>query len=131
MMKIRKKEQRGKECCGSAGFERWEMMGARKKRIGFVVGNYHTDHPSRLVNLIWEHLKEKDVELQVFLGTESASFMKDFAMRSNLFDYQYASLCGYTGYEELDLLIISVGTLSIYQNEIPLQEFLRRGFLGR
>ena len=100
-------------------------MGARKKRIGFVVGNYHTDHPGRLVNLIWEHLKEKDVELQVFLGTESASFMKDFAMRSNLFDYQYASLCGYTGYEELDLLIISVGTLSIYQNEIPLQEFLR------
>ena len=99
-------------------------MGSEKKRIGFVVGNYHTDHPSRLVHSMWELLRNENVELQVFLGTESASFMKDFAMRSNLFDYQYASLCGYTGYEELDLLIISAGTLSIYQNEIPLEEFL-------
>lgn len=105
--------------------EREGRMGFRKKRIGFVVGNYHTDHPSRLVSMIWELLRDKDVELQVFLGTESASFMKEFAMRSNRFDYQYASLCGYTGYEELDVLIISAGTLSIYQNEIPLEEFLQ------
>ena len=99
-------------------------MSKKKMRIGFVVGNYHTDHPGRLVRNIWELLKHEDVELQVFLGTESASFMKDFAMRSNLFDYQYASLCGYTKYEELDALIISAGTLSIYQNDIPLDEFL-------
>ena len=103
-----------------------KAMKTGKKRIGFVVGNYHTDHPSRLVHTIWELLRdEEDVELQVFLGTESASFMKDFAMRSNLFDYQYASLCGYSRYEEIDLLIISAGTLSIYQNDIPIEEFLR------
>lgn len=96
-----------------------------KKRVGFVVGNYHTDHPSRLVHRIWQLLRDEDVELQVFLGTESASFMKDFDMRSNQFDYQYASLCGYTRYAALDLLIISAGTLSIYQNAIPLDEFLR------
>ena len=90
-------------------------MGTPKKRIGFVVGNYHTDHPSRLVHTIWDLLRDEDVELQVFLGTESASFMKDFAMRSNQYDYQYASLCGYTGYEELDLLIISAGIgLQVY-----------------
>ena len=100
-------------------------MGTPKKRIGFVIGNYHTDHPKRLVHTIWELLRDEDVELQVFLGTESASFMKDIAMRSNQYDYQYASLCGYTGYEELDLLILSAGTLSIYQNQIPLQEFLK------
>ena len=106
-------------------FERKYGMGTGKKRVGFVVGNYHTDHPSRLVQIIWELLRDENVELQVFLGTESASFMKDFAMRSNLYDYQYASLCGYTGYEELDVLIISAGTLSIYQNSIPLKEFLQ------
>lgn len=100
-------------------------MAARKKRIGFVVGNYHTDHPSRLVHMIWKLLKDEDVELQVFLGTESASFIKDYTMRSSRYDYQYASLCGYTEYESLDLLIISAGTLSIYQNNIPLDEFLR------
>lgn len=100
-------------------------METRKKRIGFVVGNYHTDHPSRLVRQIWELVKDEDVELQVFLGTESASFIKDFTMRSNRFDYQYASLCGYTEYAALDLLIISAGTLCIYQNDIPLDEFLR------
>lgn len=101
------------------------MMGTEKKRIGFVVGNYHTDHPSRLVHMIWELLKGEDVELQVFLGTESSSFIQDYTMRSSLFDYQHASLCGYTEYEALDLLIISAGTLSIYQNNIPLDEFLR------
>ncbi len=100
-------------------------MGIRTKRIGFVVGNYHTDHPTRMVRMIWELLKDEDVELQVFLGTESASFMKDYTMRSSQFDYQYASLCGYTQYEELDLLIISAGTLSIYQNSISLTEFLK------
>ena len=100
-------------------------MSGKKTRVGFLVGNYHTDHPSRLVHQIWALLKDEDVELQVFLGTESASFIKDFTMRSNLFDYQYASLCGYTEYAALDLLIISVGTLSIYQNAIPLDEFLR------
>ncbi len=100
-------------------------MGNRKKRIGLVVGNYHTDHPSRLVHTIWKLLEDKDMELQVFLGTESASFMKDFTMQASQFDYQYASLCGYTQYEELDLLIISAGTLSIYQNSISLNEFLR------
>ncbi len=100
-------------------------MTSGKKRIGFVVGNYHTDHPSRLVHAIWQLLQDEDVELQVFLGTESASFLKDFAARSSQFDYQYASLCGYTEYADLDLLIISAGTLSIYQNAIPLDEFLR------
>ena len=100
-------------------------MADKKKRIGFVVGNYHTDHPSRLVHKIWHLLKDEDVELQVFLGTESASFVKDYTMRSSQFDYQYASLCGYTEYEALDLLIISAGTLSIYQNDIPLDEFLK------
>lgn len=101
-------------------------METRKKRVGLVVGNYHTDHPSRLVHMIWQLLQDEDVELQVFLGTESASFIKDFTMRSSLFDYQYASLCGYTEYAALDLLIISAGTLSIYQNDIPLDEFLKR-----
>ncbi len=102
------------------------MTQSGKKRIGFVVGNYHTDHPSRLVHTIWQMLRDvEDVELQVFLGTESASFIKDYAMRSSRFDYQYASLCGYTEYEDMDLLIVSAGTLSIYQNAIPLDEFLR------
>jgi len=96
-----------------------------KKKIGFVVGNYHTDHPSRLVHMIWELLKDENVQLQVFLGTESASFIQDFALRSSRFDYQYASLCGYTEFESLDLLIISAGTLSIYQNQIPLEDFLK------
>ena len=102
-----------------------KAVSAGKKRIGFVVGNYHTDHPSRLVHMIWELLRDEDVELQVFLGTESTSFLQDFSMRSNRYDYQYASLCSYTQFEDPDLLIISAGTLSIYQNYIPLEDFLR------
>jgi len=29
-----------------------KLMKGTKKKIGFVVGNYHTDHPGRLVHMI-------------------------------------------------------------------------------
>ncbi len=89
-----------------------------------MVANYHTDHPRRLVHKIWELLRKENTELQVYLGTESSSFLSEFTMEENRNDYQYASLYSFSQYSRFDLLIISIGTFSIYQSRISVKELL-------
>ena len=102
------------------GFEK------NKPRIGVMVGNYHSDHPRRLVREIWRLLSEKDVEVRFYLGTESSSFLTDFVAQGNRFDYQYSSFYDLSHFDDLDILMVSIGTLSIYQSHITVEEFLSR-----
>ncbi|MDO4649321.1 MAG: substrate-binding domain-containing protein, partial [Eubacteriales bacterium] len=96
----------------------------RRPKVGIIVGNYHTDHPIHLVHTVWKLLQEKGVDAQFYLGTESSSFLGKSRIQENLFDYQYASLYGYSHFDDLDVLIVSSGTLFIYRQEISLEEFL-------
>ncbi|MBO5550370.1 MAG: GGDEF domain-containing protein [Lachnospiraceae bacterium] len=98
----------------------------KRPRIGIMVGNYHSDHPRRLVRLIWELLSGRDVEARFYLGTESSSFLSDIDAQGNKFDYQYSSFYNLSRFDDLDLLIVSIGTLSIYQSHITVDEFLSR-----
>ena len=97
----------------------------RKPRIGIIVGNYHSDHARRLVKNLYELAKKADVNAHFYLGTESSSFLKEFAMQSNRYDYQYASLYSVSNYSDLDLLIVSVGTLTIFQKAMTPERFLQ------
>ena len=99
---------------------------SKRPRIGVMVGNYHSDHPRRLVREIWTLLADQDVDAKFYLGTECSSFLTDFVARGNRFDYQYASLYDLSRYDDLDILIVSIGTLSIYQSSISPEEFLKR-----
>ena len=96
----------------------------RKKRIGVMVGNYHSDHPRKLVRRMWELLKDEDVEVIFYLGTESSSFLTDLISKNSNFDYQYASLYNLSNFDDLDVLIVSIGTLSIYQSSISVEDLL-------
>ncbi|MBQ1880108.1 MAG: hypothetical protein II156_00560, partial [Lachnospiraceae bacterium] len=96
----------------------------RKKRIGVMVGNYHSDHPRKLVRRMWELLKDEDVEVRFYLGTESSSFLTDLISKNSNFDYQYASLYNLSNFDDLDVLIVSIGTLSIYQSSISVEDLL-------
>ena len=98
----------------------------KRMRIGVMVGNYHSDHPRRLVRLIWEFLSERDVDARFYLGTESSSFLADIDAQGNKFDYQYSDFYNLSRFDDLDLLIVSIGTLSIYQSHITVDEFLSR-----
>ncbi len=96
----------------------------RKPRIGVIVGNYHSDHARRMVKKLYELAKKADLNAHFYLGTESSSFLKEFSMQSNRFDYQYASLYSVSGYADLDLLIVSVGTLTIFQKAMTPERFI-------
>ncbi len=91
-------------------------MGEKKPRIGVMVGNYHTDLPTRVVALLWKQMKEAGLEGQFYIGTESSSFMTEFEMEENRFDYLYSSLYGLCKYDDLDALIVSLGTMTLYQS---------------
>ena len=92
------------------------MNTEKRKRIGVILGNFHSDHPRRLVKQMWKLFQERDVDVRFYLGTESSSFMSDFTMQESKYDYQYASLYGYSRYDNLDLIIASEGTLGIYHD---------------
>lgn len=104
--------------------ERITVRKDRKKRIGIMVGNYHSDHPRRLVKRIWELLGAKGMEARFYLGTESSSFLTNIIDISSNFDYQYASLYGACWFDDLDALIISAGTLCIYQGQMTVNWLL-------
>lgn len=89
-------------------------------------GNYHSDHPMRLIRILYHELKDKDVDVRYYLGTESSGFLDAVHMDENRFDYQYGSLYSYSRFDNLDVMIISYGTISIYQKDISLEDFLSR-----
>ena len=96
----------------------------QKPRIGIMFGNFHSDHPRRLLGNMYRLLSSEDVDVRFYLGTESSSFLTDFGVQSNTFDYQYASFYGMSRYDDLDLLVVSLGTLGIYQDWITSDEIL-------
>ncbi len=96
----------------------------RKSCIGIMFGNYHSDHPRRILRIMYGLLSSEDVDVRFYIGTESSSFLTDFGVKSNSYDYQYASFYGMSRFDDLDLLIVSIGTLSIYQDWITLDELI-------
>ncbi len=96
----------------------------RKPCIGIMFGNYHSDHPRQLLRLMHRLLSSENVDVRVYLGTESSSFLTDFGVQSNRYDYQYASFYSMGRFDDLDLLIVSIGTLSIYQDWITVDDLL-------
>ena len=95
----------------------------RRPVIGFFCGNYHSDHPTRMVQILYDLLKDEDVDVRYYLGTESSSFLDTVEISENRFDYQYASLFGYSRYDDLDAVIVSYGTITIYQKEKSVESF--------
>lgn len=101
-----------------------QSVKGRRPVIGFFCGNYHSDHPVRMVKILYELLKDEDVDVRYYLGTESSSFLDTVEISENRFDFQYASLFGYSRYDDLDAIIISYGTITIYQKEKNVESFL-------
>lgn len=96
----------------------------RKPCIGIMLGNYHSDHPRQLLRIMYGLLSSEEVDVRFYLGTESSSFLTDFGVNSNSYDYQYASFYSMSRYDDLDLLIVSIGTLSIYHDWISTDELM-------
>ncbi|MCR5238173.1 MAG: GGDEF domain-containing protein [Lachnospiraceae bacterium] len=105
-MKIKLKENHSKPC------------------IGIYFGNYHSDHPRQLLRYFHGLLSSEDVEVRFYLGTESSSFLTDYDLVGNSYDYQYASFYSLSRFDDLDLLIVSIGTIGIFQDWATTDEIL-------
>lgn len=104
--------------------KRIQARSEKRPVIGFFCGNYHSDHPIRMVRILYDLLQNENVDVRYYLGTESSSFLDSVEISENRFDYQYASLFGYSRYDDLDVVIVSYGTITIYQKEKSLDAFL-------
>lgn len=101
-----------------------DKKGRKRPLIAFFCGNYHTDHPKRLVAWMYENMKSEDVDVRYYLQTESQGFLDAVKLEAARYDYQYASLPCYARYDIPDVHVISFGTILIYQKEWVLSNFL-------
>jgi len=97
---------------------------SRRPVIGILIGNSHTYHSEQIEKSILERLERENVDIRMYIGTESAGFLDAFSIRSD-YDYQYLTLYGYTHFADLDAMIVSFGTITNYHN-IPQEEFLSK-----
>lgn len=102
-----------------------------KKRfnIGVLIGNAHSNHPKELIFGINQAAREKDVDVIFFLGTQSCYFYQDImgkGMESQDYDYQFNIIYDYARLGDVDALIISYGSLSIFLDIMDKNYFLNR-----
>ena len=104
------------------------MEGYTKKRpvVGFMTGNFHHEHPKLLVSALWKHLKNMDIDLHMYLGSDPSAFMGDYVTKDVGFDHHYYSLYSYSHFEDLDLLVIGFGGLTMPQDPIRITDFVSR-----
>lgn len=96
--------------------------------IGILIGNAHTSHPKQLIRGISEGAKEHPCNLFFFLGTQSGTFSQDiYGYRvGDDYDYQFNVIYDYAILGNLDVLIISYGTLCAFLENQNKEKFFRR-----
>lgn len=102
--------------------------GDRTYHIGVLMGNMHTIHPQELLCGIYAAAAEYPVNLEIFPGMQSNGFYHDLtnAVVSNEFEYQFNTIYDFALFGDLDALIISYGTLSIFLNETEQENFFQK-----
>ena len=88
------------------------------------IARKNSDHPRQLLRYFHGLLSSEDVEVRFYLGTESSSFLTDYDLVGNSYDYQYASFYSLSRFDDLDLLIVSIGTIGIFQDWATTDEIL-------
>lgn len=102
--------------------------GKRAYHIGVVMGNVHTNHPQELLRGIYAAAAEYPVNLEIFPGMQNSGFYHDLtnAAVSDEFEYQFNTIYDFALFGDLDALIISYGTLSIFLNEKEQASFFQK-----
>ncbi len=101
---------------------------AKKKRpvIAYLSGNIHSDHPMGIMEGLYKLLQTRDVDVRYYLGTECVSFLEGVHLDASRFDYQYLSIYEYANFDDIDVLIVGFGTISIYHSGDTIRSFLAR-----
>lgn len=92
------------------------------------MGNVHTNHPQDLLRGIYAAAAEYPVNLEIFPGMQNSGFYHDLtnAAVGSEFEYQFNTIYDFALFGDLDALIISYGTLSIFLDEKEQASFFRK-----
>ncbi len=93
--------------------------------IGIMTGSFHTDYSRMLADAICESLKNEDVAIRLFQGFDANRYLAYNPNMDGSFDKHYYSTFEYGKFVNLDLLIVSYGTISAVPNPIKLSGFLK------
>lgn len=97
----------------------------KRYQIGIMIGNVHTDHPWRLLRRLHNlFLNNENTDAHFYIGTESGSLLRGISPDTVSFDYQYYSLNDYSRFVNLDLIIVSYGTIMLENLHETREQFL-------
>lgn len=99
----------------------------KKKRpvIGIMTGSFHTDYSKTLADVIRRRLSDVDAEVILYQTLDASRFLRGSYVDPS-FDRHYYSIFEYSRFVQLDLLIVSYGTISAVPRPVGLKEFLSR-----
>ena len=105
-----------------------QLKSLKKRRpvVAYLTGNIHSDHPMGIVRCLYELFGREDIDVRYYLGTECVQYLEGIELEESRFDYQYLSLFEYTAFDDIDVLIIGFGTISIYHEGVDIRSFLSR-----
>lgn len=104
-----------------------ENMKKKKCNIGVIIGNLEAPHAYDLMRGISQAAEDYDANLFVFPGMHSKSFYdKSLLEHREKFDYQFNTVYDYVLKEQIDILIISLGTVIDFLGTDDYQEFLNK-----
>ena len=98
--------------------------GGHRWKIGIMVGTFYSDYTMSVISELYRRFSDTNVDLYIYPGADTIRYRNTFTMIDEGSGSHYYSLYGYSKFEDLDLLVVSFGTISGVQNTIALEEFL-------
>ena len=101
---------------------------SRKLTIGVMIGNANSPHAKMLMKGISDVAKKMDVNVIFFLGVHMTSYFREYLGEGTdkRYDYQYNIVYDYAHLSDVDGIIISYGSLSIFLEDKDPSHFLDR-----
>jgi len=101
---------------------------SRRLTIGVMIGNGNSPHAKMLMKGIDDVAKKMDVNVIFFLGVHMTSYFREYLGEGTdkRYDYQYNVVYDYSRLADVDGIIISYGSLSIFLEDKDPSHFLDR-----
>ena len=103
-------------------------MKNKRLTIGVMIGNANSPHAKMLMKGIYDVAKKMDVNVIFFLGVHMTSYFREYLGEGTdkRYDYQYNVVYDYAHLADVDGVIISYGSLSIFLEDNDSSHFLDR-----
>jgi len=104
------------------------MSKSNRLTIGVMIGNANSPHAKMLMKGIYDVAEKMDVNVIFFLGVHMTSYFREYLGEGTdkRYDYQYNVVYDYSRLADVDGLIISYGSLSIFLEDNNPSHFLDR-----